>query len=220
VKALKTIVIGAVLAWSAAALADEAKQPTPKPPAKPASGGASAGAAAVVAPPPKTPPPTMPEMKPAQEVTDAAKLMTGSYSCKGNDMNPDGSSRPSIAKLKISSEMDGYYILVDLAEQKSKQNPTPFKAKMYRTFDASKKMWVDTIIASAPGQPMTMTTTDSGMGTGKIMWTGSAEFGGQKFMEHGYEEPDAKTKSVHIWGEVSMDGGKTFAKEYDITCKK
>ena len=211
---MKTIVIGATLAWATAAIADEAKQP-----AKPASGGSSAGAAAVVAPPPKTPPP-MPEMKPAPEVAAAAKIMAGSYSCKGNDMNPDGSSRPSLSKLKISADMDGYYILVDLAEQKTKDNPTPFKAKMYRTYDAAKKTWIDTIIAAAPGGPMTMTTTDSGMGTGKIMWTGTAEMGGQKFMERGYEEPDAKAKTVHLWGEVSMDGGKTFMKEYDLTCKK
>lgn len=207
---MKSIAIGALLACSSLALADEAKQAEKRP--------AAAGAAAV-APKPPTPPPPMPEMKPAQEVTDAAKTMVGSYKCKGNDMNPDGSSRPSLGSMKISSDLDGYYILVELTEQKTKENPTPFKAKMFRTYDAASKKWIDTIVASAPGGPMTMTTTDA-MGTGRVMWTGTMDMMGQKITEHGYEEPDAKTKSVHIWGEFSIDGGKTFAKDYDITCKK
>jgi hypothetical protein len=215
-----------VVAASSIALADEAKAPaaserrapTPKP-----AGGApmptgSGSAAAVVAPPPKQAP-AMPEMKPPQEIADAAKLMVGSYKCKGNVMNPDGSSRPSLGSMKVSVELDGFYILVDMMEQKTKENPTPFKAHMFRTFDAAAKKWTNTMIAAAPGGPMTETSTDA-MGSGPVTWTGTMEMMGQKMTERGHEEPDAKTKSVHLWGEVSMDGGKTFAKEYDLTCKK
>jgi hypothetical protein len=209
------IAIAAVLALAATAVADQAKAPA----GSAAAGAPAPHAAAVVAPmPPKQPPAPMPEMKPAQEVTDAAKVMVGSYKCKGVDFNPDGSSRPSLLTMKISTELGGYYILVDLQEQKSKDNPTPFVAKMYRTFDAGSKKWIDTIIASAPGGPMTMNTTDT-MG-GQVTWTGTASMMGQTFTEKSHEEPDAKTKSVHLWGEVSLDGGKTFAKEYDVTCKK
>jgi len=64
-----------------------------------------------------------------------------------------------------------------------------------------------------------MTTTDA-MATGPVTWSGTAEMMGQKMTERGHEEPDAKAKSVHMWGEVSIDGGKTFMKEYDVTCKK
>lgn len=211
----RAIAIVAVLASSfgGLAMADQAK---------PAAGSAAppaAGAAAVVAPmPPKQPPAPMPEMKPAQEVTAAAKLMVGSYKCKGVDFNPDGSSRPSLMSMKITTELDGYYLLVDLQEQKSKDNPQAFKAKMYRTYDAAAKKWTDTMLASAPGGPMTLTSTDT-MG-GQVTWTGSMTMMGQAFTERSHEEPDAKTKSVHIWGEFSLDGGKTFTKEYDTTCKK
>ncbi len=210
------IAIGASLvvgALASAAAADQAKAP-----AKPA-GGPSAGAPAVVAPmpPAKTPPPE-PEMKPAPEIADAAKAMAGSYKCKGVDFNPDGSSRPSLATMKISSELDGFYILVDLQEQKTKENATPFKARMYRTYDADAKKWTNTLLATAPGGPLTMTTTDA-MG-GQVTWSGSFSMQGHSFTEKSHEEPDAKTKSVHIWGEFSMDGGKTFNKDYDITCKK
>ena len=199
-------------AMSAAARAD---QPKPKP-----SGGSTAGAPAAVMRPPDPPkPPPMPEMKPAPEIAAAAKLMIGSYTCKGVDMNPDGSSRPSVAKMKISVELNGYYILVDLAEQKSKDNATPLQAKMYRTYDATSKKWTNTIIATAPGGPETMTSTDA-MGTGPVTWTGSGTYAGQSFTERSHEEPDASTKSVHVWGEFSMDGGKTFQKDYDTTCKK
>lgn len=211
---MKTIAIGALLACSSLALADEAKPAEKAKQAPPA-----AGAAAVAPKMPPTPAPPMPEMKPAQEVTDAAKLMVGSYRCKGNDMNPDGSSRPSLASMKISTDLDGYYIVVELSEQKTKDNKTPFKAKMFRTYDAASKKWINTIVAAVPGGPMTMTTADT-LGTGRAMWTGTVDMMGQKITEHGYEEPDAKTKSVHIWGEVSMDGGKTFAKDYDMTCKR
>jgi hypothetical protein len=91
---------------------------------------------------------------------------------------------------------------------------------MYRTYDAAKKTWIDTIIATAPGGPITMTTTDTGMGQGPITWAGSMDMMGQKITEKSHEEPDAKSKSVHVWGEFSMDGGKTFMKDYDMTCKK
>ena len=215
------IAIGTVFVFGAlasAAAADEAKAPPPK------AGGPSAGApatphAAVVAPmPPKQQPPPEPEMKPAPEIADAAKAMVGSYKCKGVDFNPDGSSRPSLSTMKISSELDGFYILVDLQEQKTKENATPFKARMYRTYDADAKKWTNTMLATAPGGPLTMTTTDT-MG-GQVTWSGSFSMQGHAFTEKSHEEPDAKTKSVHIWGEFSMDGGKTFNKDYDITCKK
>jgi hypothetical protein len=198
-----------VLAASVSARADQ--------PAKPA-GGPSAGAPAMRAPDPKPPQP-MPEMKPAPEIAAAAKVMVGSYTCKGVDMNPDGSSRPAVSKMKISLEMNGYYILVDLAEQKSKDNATPLAAKMYRTYDSTSKKWINTLIASAPGGPVTMTTTDA-MGTGPVTWTGTGTIMGQAFTEKSHEEPDAAAKTVHVWGEFSMDGGKTFNKDYDVTCKK
>ena len=210
------IAIGSILALASVAAADQGKPP---PAGGPAAGAPATPHAAVVAPmpPAKTPPPE-PEMKPAPEIADAAKAMVGSYKCKGVDFNPDGSSRPSLSTMKISSELDGFYILVDLQEQKTKENATPFKAKMYRTYDAEAKKWTNTMLATAPGGPLTMTTTDA-MG-GQVTWTGSFQMMGHAFTEKSHEEPDAKTKSVHIWGEFSMDGGKTFNKDYDITCKK
>ncbi len=225
-RAMKTLTLTALALAGAAtvAMADEAKAPSKAPTAErkqappPAGGGAAAGAA-VVAPMPPKPQPPMPVMKPAQEVTDAAKLMVGSYRCKGNVMNPDGSSRPSIGSMKVSVDLDGYYILVEMAEQKTKDNPTPFKAHMFRTFDATSKKWTNTMLAAAPGGPMTETSTDT-MGTGPVTWSGEGQMGTLKFTSRGHEEPDAKTKSVHLWGETSSDGGKTFAKEYDLTCKK
>jgi hypothetical protein len=185
----------------------------PKP-----AGGPAAGAPAMRPPDPK-PQPAMPEMKPAPEIAEAAKVMAGSYTCKGVDMNPDGSSRPATSKMKISLELGGYYILVDLAEQKSKDNATPLAAKMYRTYDTTTKRWINTLLASAPGGPVTMTTTDK-MGVGPVTWTGSGTIMGQAFTERSHEDPDPATKSVHVWGEFSMDGGKTFQKDYDVTCKK
>ena len=209
----------ALVAAPALALADEAKAPAPRQAPVPAATrpGNAAGAAAVVAPPPKTPPP-MPEMKPAPEVAEAAKAMSGSYKCKGNVMNPDGSSKPSLGSLKISADMDGYYLLVDLAQQKTKENPTPFKAHMFRTYDPSSKTWSMVMIATAPGAPIVATTTDAM--SGPVTWTSTGAMMGQKFTEKSHEEFDAKSKSLHMWGEYSMDGGKTFLKDYDTTCKK
>jgi hypothetical protein len=217
VKASVALALALAVAVFATARADQAKPPAA------AAGSAhvpSAGApAGGMRPPDPKPQPAMPEMKPAPEIADAAKAMVGTYTCKGVDMNPDGSSRPAVSKMKISLEMNGYYILVDLSEQKSKDNATPLAAKMYRTYDATSKKWMNTIIASAPGGPVTMTTTDA-MGTGPVTWTGTGTYAGQSFTEKSHEEPDAKTKSVHVWGEFSMDGGKTFQKDYDTTCKK
>lgn len=202
----RTITIAMILGAAAIAHADQAKAP-------------SAGAAVVAPMPPKSPPPAMPEMTPPKEIADAAKGMIGTYACKGNVTNPDGSSRPSLSTMKIATDLGGFYIVIDLAEKKTADNPHPFQAHMFRTYDAAKKAWTTTMLANAPGGPETETTTDAvGAGT-PVVWNSTGEMMGQKFTERAHEEPDAKAKTVHLWGEVSMDG-KTWMKDYDMTCKK
>lgn len=209
---MRTSILIAVLAGAAATASAQPDK------AKPAS-GAAAGAAAVAPMPPTKPPPPKEDMTPPAEIATAAKAMIGSYACKGNVSEMDGSSKPSTAKMKISTDLGGFYILVDITEGKSKDRPQPFMAHMFRTYDAGKKVWSNTMLANGPGGPMTETTTDA-VGSGSaVTWSGTMEMMGQKISERSHEEPDAKTKSVHLWGEVSMDG-KTWMKEYDLTCKK
>jgi hypothetical protein len=187
--------------------------------AQPDKAKPAAGAAAVAPMPPTKPPPPKEDMTPPKEIADAAKAMVGSYSCKGNVSEMDGSSKPTTLKMKISTDLGGFYIVVDMMEAKSKDRPQPFMAHMFRTYDAAKKTWTNTMLGNGPGGPLTETTTDA-VGTGAaVTWTGNTQMMGQNISEKSHEEPDLKTKTVHLWGEVSMDG-KTWMKEYDLSCKK
>jgi hypothetical protein len=213
------IMMLAAAAWLAPAGAARAQHESAKP-VRPTAGAPMRpdGYAPRIAPKPPQQPPKAPDVMPppAPEVVAAAKVMRGRYRCKGFVMNPDGSSRPSVSSLKISSELDGYWILVDMAEQRTRANPHPFKARMYRTYDGQAHAW-KMVILSVGGQSMTQTSTDT---PGSAMtWTGTGAMGGMHFTERAHEEPDARHRTVHLWGEASMDG-RHFMKEYDVTCKR
>jgi len=197
-----------VTAGAALAQKDEAAR---KPP--PAAGAPRT----MVAPtPPRQPPPPEVMPPPAPELVAAGKAMRGTYRCKGFNMNPDGSSRPSAATMRISTDLDGYWIVVELAEQKTRANPTPFKAKMFRTYDAKARTWT-MVTLSIGGHAMTQTSTDPA--GADMTWTGSGEMQGMRFTERSHEEPDVRHRTVHLWGEASMDG-RHFMKDYDVTCKR
>ncbi len=94
--------------------------------------------------------------------------------------------------------------------------PVTFKFESFVTFDAKLKKYREVFVDNLGGQ---MVGTSDGMTGGKMEFDldQTNMMGASKFKDH----TDASNpKAVHVWGEVSMDAGKTFSKDYDMTCTK
>ena len=159
----------------------------------------------------------MAKVTPAPELVAAAKAMKGKWKCSGNMTMPDGSSRASVSTMKAGVDLDKMWITMEMVEKKSKTNPNPMHMKMFRSYNAASKTWTSLMMDNM-GYSGRETSTDV-MG-GKMTFTGTTEMDGKSMMMKDMEEPDAATKAIHVWGEFSMDKGKTWMKGYDISCKR
>lgn len=200
----------------------QAKQADPKagsgaaPPkagsAAPKAGSAApAGSAAQAAP---TPP------KPPTELKDMLKQMGARSNCTGIGMG--GADGKTEMKFKATTTrkvaLDGWFIQESMTGTMG-QGKTMMKFKMesYLTWDPKISKW-RTIGVMNDGSS-TVGTADFANGK----WEGASDtYGGMmgsgKFRDHGdMSDPKAGAK---MWGEMSMDGGKTWTKVYEITCKK
>ena len=161
--------------------------------------------------------PAMP--KPAPEIGETLKQMQGTWSCSGTAVGPDMKSDAKFkATMTSKSDLDGFWIH-DSMTGTSGEGKTAMKFKMesYSTFDPAAKKWHRVSIMN-DGAMMT--------GVGDAMNGGKADtvsdtwspMGSGQFKDH-VDASDVK-KGVHMWGEMSMDKGKTWNKVYDMTCKK
>lgn len=166
------------------------KPPEPKPEAPPA-------------------PPAMPD--PPQALLDVGKALAGTWRCKGTDGMK--------ATLKYKLDLDKLAIRGDVTVPKQKGQKRGYKDVSYRVFSPTDSKWyvvgVDNMGSIAKGWS---TGADA---TGKVTWESEGVMMGQAMKSRSYEEPVAgKKKAMHVWGEVSGDGGKTWTKTYDATCTK
>jgi hypothetical protein len=204
----------AMLTMSAVAVAqpkaDKAPAPAPAKDAKPAAGAPPAkDAKAQVAP--KEAMPTVPP-----ELIEMAKVSTGTWKCKGESFERDGSKTAITATNKAKADLDKWWIAETLEVKGMKMGA--FKMATYTTFDAASKKWrrigldnwggqmVGTADAAPMGQPMVFNLDTLGpMGAGQ-------------FRDH--TDPSDLKAGLKVWGEMSMDKGKTWVKVYEMVCKK
>jgi hypothetical protein len=163
--------------------------------------------------------PAMPEKPtPPPELLALAKAQKGNWSCKGEMMKADGSTYK--AKMKVANKLDlgSMWIKSDVTEAKSKSTKYPFKFTSYTTFNATESKWYRYMVDNWGGVGRGWSTGPDAAGktTWEMEMTGS--MGTSKFRD--YEEPGAKKKQIHMWGEMSPDGGKSWVKVYDTTCTK
>jgi hypothetical protein len=153
---------------------------------------------------------------PSQALTDMAKKMKGSYSCKGTMTNPDGATQtPVTAKIKWSLDLDKMWIRGDMSMPKMKGMKKGYKATFLRT--ESNGTWYHLTYDNMGGWGH---STSSGPDAdGKTTFDGESTMMGQSIKVHDYEQAGEKKNSMHVWGEVSMDGAK-WAPAYDLTCSK
>lgn len=161
-----------------------------------------------------------PDAKPATvppELVEMAKSATGTWKCKGEGMEMDGSKSAVTAVNKTKVDLDKWWIVENLEVKGMKMGV--LKITTYTTFDAASKKWrrvgltnsggqmVGTADATAMGQPMVFNLDTLGPG------------GGGQFRDH-VDPSDLKGAGLKVWGEMTMDKGKTWMKAYEMTCKK
>lgn len=156
----------------------------------------------------------MPEMKPAAEIGEMAKAVTGSWKCKGQGMDHTMKMADMTGTMTIKLDLDKYWLHGSF---ESKMGKEPFHFESFTTYDGGAKKWKRVMVESGGGWSTgeaTVTTPN------KIDWdlTSHSPMGEVMFRDH-EDMTDAKV-GAHQWGEFSMDKGKTWTKVYDITCKK
>lgn len=182
-----------------------------------AGAGSAAGSAAAKAEPPK-----MEMPKPPAEIAATLKAMGNRMTCTGTTWGgADGKTEMKMKGTGTSAlALDGWFIkgsaTMTMGEGKAKGT---LKIDSYMTWDAKAGKW-RTIGAANDGAIMVGTSTMAA--DGKSMESMSDMYGGMmgdgKFREKG-DMSDPKA-GMHMTGEKSNDGGKTWAKVYDMTCKK
>jgi hypothetical protein len=172
----------------------------------------AAGARAMVAlPPVQVPVPPMAPPTPAPEISAMAKTFKGTWKCKGSMMMPNGQSVPMISTVKYTTELDGFWLRSSFVQS----GKGGFKFEAVTTFDAASKTW-HRMMSSNMGS--FETSTSEGGKDGKATWNASSSGPMGVSMGRHYEE--LAGKEFKMWGEYSMDKGKTWMKAYDSTCTK
>jgi hypothetical protein len=203
-----------MVGMSGIALADTPAKADPKaPPAKadPKAPGAGSGSAAAA--------PAMQMPKPAPEIADTLKQMQGTWNCTGTAVGPDMKSEAKFkATMTSKSDLDGFWIHDSMTGTAGEgKTAMKFKMESYSTFDPAAKKWHR---VSMMNDGAMMTGVGDAMNAGKADTVSDtwSPMGSGQFKDH-VDASDMK-KGVHMWGEMSMDKGKTFNKVYEMTCKK
>ena len=140
----------------------------------------------------------------ADGLADHAKSRTGTWTCKGNTQNGDGSSQPWQAKLVVKLDVDNAWLQLTFTSDKS-------QTMRYRSYDAAAGRWTQVEMQSTSAY---VEATSPGEQNGAWAWTGmlTSPSGSYQVIEH--EQLDGKT--LKLWGEMML-GGK-WQKAYEGTC--
>jgi hypothetical protein len=167
--------------------------------------------AAPPAPPPVAPKPEGPP-KPSPELTDMIKGMNGTWKCTGT-AEINGAMTDVKATITHKSDLNGFWVKSDFTGTAAKRPPMKFT--MYTTYDAAtKKLWRVSVTGLGTHSTSVGTIADK-----KMSFEGDAHWmvGDVKIRN---TEEMVSAKEAKIIGEYSKDGGKTWIKDHEATCKK
>ncbi len=206
--AISTVTLGALTALAAAQPAAPADK---KAPAAPPAADKKAAVAVPAADKPATP--MAPEV-PA-ELTTLAKQMGGTWKCTGQG-EIAGATMEVKATIthKVDANLNKFWIQSSFTGKAGKMPPLKFV--MYTTYEPTAgKLW--RVSVNARGGRATGTGTIAG---NKISWEGEARWPGGVDVKTRMTEEIVSPKEVKVAGEYSKDGGKTWSKDHEATCKK
>lgn len=158
--------------------------------------------------------PAMPEMKPPPELAEMAKGAAGTWHCKGQGMDHSMKMVDMTATMKLKLDVASWWVHTSF---ESKMGKEPFQFESFMTFDPKSKTWKRIMVESGGGWS---SGESAGMKDNKVEWesTTHSPMGDGKFRDHeDFSDPKAGAK---MSGDFSMDGGKTWTKVYEMTCKK
>jgi hypothetical protein len=150
------------------------------------------------------------------EIAAMAKQMAGTWRCKGQGLGPDMKMADMSGTLRGGKlEMENWWIHDTFDAKTGKTGKYHFDS--YVTMDPTSKKWHRVMVETGAGYS---TGDSAGMTGGKLDWelTSHSPMGEAMFRDH-LDASDAKA-GVKVWGEVTMDKGKSWTKVYDMTCKK
>jgi hypothetical protein len=152
---------------------------------------------------------------PAQDVGELEKSLEGRYRCKGTIANAEGGLRDARAHLKVSSDLDGYWIAFDLDEDKSSAD-YPLKIHIDRTYSSGARAWQGVMLDNRGN--LAETTADRA-DEQAVTWLGSTHKDGAKVRVRTHEERDDRAGQIRLWNEISADG-QAYRIQFDLTCTK
>ncbi|HUQ01286.1 MAG TPA: hypothetical protein VM261_02270 [Kofleriaceae bacterium] len=212
---MKLVISMSIVAGLGAVAAAQPAKPAPPPPPAEKKAPPPAKPTPPPAPPVTQPaPPAAPAMPaPSAEVAAVVKANTGTWKCTGKAMMPDGTAMDMKATMKAKFALDKFWAQMSFAETKK----NGYKFESYRTFDGKK--WHDITVDNMGGHSV---STSDGPKDGKTTWTGVSRdpMMGEHAVKHHEEAVGTTGKEMKVWGEYSMDKGKTWTKGYEAACKK
>jgi hypothetical protein len=155
--------------------------------------------------------------KPPTEIAEMAKMAAGNWKCTGKAaMDPTDLTKMADMKMTMTMKLDlgKWWIKGDM----NATGGMGFKGTMYTTFDPLAKKWIRLMVDSMGGSE---TATSTGMKDNKVVWDGEARspMPGMAAMKTRTTE-QMSAKETTLIGEGSMDGGKTWFKGWEASCKK
>lgn len=157
----------------------------------------------------------MAEMKPPAELAGLAKAIAGTWRCKGQGMDMHTMKMGDMtATMKLKLDLASWWIHGSF---ESKMGKEPFQFESFTTFDPASKKWKRVMIETGGNWS---SGESAGMKDNKVDWdlTTHSAMGEGMFRDH--EDMSDLKAGTKMWGEFSMDRGKTWSKVYEMTCKK
>ena len=177
-----------------------------------ATGGASGGAVAT-----GQAGAAMEMPKPPAEVAAMVKMAGARDTCKGTGLGMDMKSEvPFKGTLTRRVELDGWWIHETMTGTIGTGRAAgKMKMESYMTYDPKIAKWRTLAVMNDGSQMVGTAEIKDGKLEAQSDTVGG--MGSGMFRDHG--DMTDKKVGMHIWGEMSMDKGKTWTKVYDMTCK-
>jgi hypothetical protein len=215
----------ATLTMVGAAAAQPAPAPAPAKDARPAApvpapAPARPATDPKIAPKPAAPPvsaakpqpPPEPPLPP--EIEAMAKAAVGTWRCKGDELDEKGNKvGPITGTNKVKLELDNWW----LSETMEIKGLRTVKMMAFSTYDPRSKKWRRVVVMNRGGQ---MIGTSDGQKESKLTWNMDliSPQGGALYRD--YQDASDPKVGLKVWGEYSLDKGKSWLRAYEMTCKK
>jgi hypothetical protein len=155
--------------------------------------------------------------KPPAEVKDYVKMAGAHNNCKGTGLGMDMKSEVKFTgSVNRKADLDNWWVHESMTgtmgEGKTKAT---MKMEAYMTYDTKMGKW--RMVSVMNDGTQMVGTADFKDGKLEAVSDTTGPMGAGMFKDHG--DATDKKAGMHMWGEMSMDKGKTWTKVYDMTCK-